>query len=92
MARIMRSSWPMIIPEHVVYFDRATIRAALRKAGFSVREVGPAVKTLRADYVAATLASRGDSLGRWGERIWKLFGGLELPLQTGDLLAVGTKS
>jgi SAM-dependent methyltransferase len=86
-ARLLGAAWPMVIPEHVAYFDRATIRTALRRAGLRVLRIGPARKSLRADYVAATLASRGDAIGRWGSRIAALFGGLEMGITSGDLCA-----
>ncbi len=86
--RVLGARWPYVIPEHVVYFDRATIRRALRQAGLEVGSVGPVKKSLRADYVASILASRGDALGLWGSRIAGLFGGLEIGLGSGDLCAV----
>lgn len=90
-ARLLGPRWPYVIPEHVVYFDRGTIRGALRAAGLRPGVVGPVKKSLRADYVAGILASRGDALGRWGARLAGLFGGLEVGLGSGDLLATASK-
>jgi len=89
-ARWMGSRWPYVIPEHVVYFDRATIRRALRQAGFEPFRIGPARKSLRADYVASILEARGDALGRWSSRLARLLRGLEIGIATGDLMAVAS--
>ena len=91
-ARTMGFRWPYIIPEHVVYFDRSTIRMALRRAGLEPARVGPIRKSLRADYVASVLASRGDTLGRVGSAFANFFGGTEVGLCSGDLCAAARPS
>ncbi len=90
-ARSLGARWPYAIPEHVVYFDRATIRRALRTAGLEPRKVGPLRKSLRADYVASVLRSRGDAPGRAGAAFFSLFGGAEVGLFSGDMCVTARK-
>ena len=52
----------------------------------------PIRKSLRADYVASVLASRGDTLGRVGSAFANFFGGTEIGLCSGDLCAAARPS
>jgi 2-polyprenyl-3-methyl-5-hydroxy-6-metoxy-1,4-benzoquinol methylase len=50
---ILRGRWPMFQPmQHTVLFSRRGLRLALTRAGFRDIEIGPATKTLTADYLA----------------------------------------
>jgi SAM-dependent methyltransferase len=90
-ARLLRGWWPYVIPEHLVYFDRRTIRRALGRAGLEVEYVGPFRKFLRADYVASMLTARRDGLGRFGATLFGFLGGAEVGLLSGDLVAAARK-
>jgi 2-polyprenyl-3-methyl-5-hydroxy-6-metoxy-1,4-benzoquinol methylase len=50
---VLRARWPMFQPmQHMVLFSRRGLRLALTKAGYTDVEIGPATKTLTADYLA----------------------------------------
>ena len=50
---VLRARWPMFQPmQHTVLFSRRGLRLALSAAGFEVASLGPAHKTLTADYLA----------------------------------------
>jgi SAM-dependent methyltransferase len=50
---ILRARWPMFQPlQHTVLFSQRGLRLALSKAGYEDIEIGPASKTLTADYLA----------------------------------------
>jgi SAM-dependent methyltransferase len=86
--RLMGARWPYLIAEHVVYFDRSTIRQALHATGFAPRRIGPLRKSLRADYVGSILKARGDVLGRSGAAVIRWLGGFDVGFFCGDLLAI----
>jgi 2-polyprenyl-3-methyl-5-hydroxy-6-metoxy-1,4-benzoquinol methylase len=53
LRHVLRARWPMFQPmQHTVLFSRRGLRLALTRAGFSDIEIGPATKTLTADYLA----------------------------------------
>lgn len=90
-ARLMGPRWPHFIPEHVVYFDRESIRRVVRSAGLQPLRVESFRKALRADYIACLLGARGDRLGRAGAALARPFGGLELALGSGDMCVVARR-
>jgi SAM-dependent methyltransferase len=50
---VLRARWPMFQPmQHTVLFSRRGLRLALSEAGYDDVEIGPATKTLTADYLA----------------------------------------
>lgn len=50
---LLRGRWPMYQPmQHTVLFSKRGLRLALTKAGFESISIGPAYKTLTADYLA----------------------------------------
>jgi SAM-dependent methyltransferase len=54
---VLRARWPMFQPmQHTVLFSRRGLRLALAKAGYTAIEIGPATKTLTADYLAGQVA------------------------------------
>ena len=53
LRHVLRARWPMFQPmQHTVLFSRRGLRLALTKAGYTDVEIGPATKTLTADYLA----------------------------------------
>ena len=53
LRHVLRSRWPMFQPlQHTVLFSRRGLRLALSSAGFQDIAIGPATKTLTADYLA----------------------------------------
>lgn len=51
-ARLLRTNWMELKPEHLFYFDNNTIQHALHRAGFRNIVVQQGWKTLNLDYVA----------------------------------------
>lgn len=50
---VLRARWPMFQPlQHTVLFSKRGLRLALTAAGYADIEIGPATKTLTADYLA----------------------------------------
>jgi 2-polyprenyl-3-methyl-5-hydroxy-6-metoxy-1,4-benzoquinol methylase len=53
LRHLLRARWPMFQPmQHTVLFSRRGLRLALTRAGYTDVEIGPATKTLTADYLA----------------------------------------
>jgi 2-polyprenyl-3-methyl-5-hydroxy-6-metoxy-1,4-benzoquinol methylase len=53
LRHVLRARWPMFQPmQHTVLFSRRGLRLALTQAGYTDVEIGPATKTLTADYLA----------------------------------------
>jgi SAM-dependent methyltransferase len=50
--RLMGARWMELKPEHLFYFDRATIQTALQGSGFDEVYIGAGKKVVSADYVA----------------------------------------
>jgi 2-polyprenyl-3-methyl-5-hydroxy-6-metoxy-1,4-benzoquinol methylase len=56
LRHVLRARWPMFQPmQHTVLFSRRSLKLALSEAGFVDIEIGPATKTLTADYLAGQL-------------------------------------
>jgi SAM-dependent methyltransferase len=51
-ARVLRSRWMEYKPEHLFYFDRATLQSALFRTGFEGIVIEPGWKVLSLDYVS----------------------------------------
>lgn len=69
-ARLMGKKWHLIVPpEHLVYFDRATMRALLEKTGFTVLSISTVGKRFTLQYIFKMLYM-------WqGFRLWKHLSG-----------------
>lgn len=53
LRHVLRARWPMFQPlQHTVLFSRRGLRLALANAGYADIEIGPATKTLTAEYLA----------------------------------------
>ena len=53
LRHVLRARWPMFQPmQHTVLFSKRGLRLALTTAGYIDIEIGPATKTLTADYLA----------------------------------------
>lgn len=90
---VLGARWPHFNREHLLYFDRATVRQSLRAAGFRVLEVRSWTKVLTPGYAREMLAGRDDSAAPPALRsliralpAW--LDGLPVPVSTGDLIAL----
>ena len=65
LRRLMRSRWPMLqAMQHLHLFSRRALRLLLESAGFAVRHVDVAYKTLTADYLLGQIAPLNPLLAR----------------------------
>jgi hypothetical protein len=57
LRHVLRGRWPMFQPmQHTVLFSRRGLRLALSRSGYTDVTIGPATKTLTADYLAGQVA------------------------------------
>jgi len=57
LRHVLRGRWPMFQPmQHTVLFSRRGLRLALTSAGYGDVSIGPATKTLTADYLAGQVS------------------------------------
>jgi SAM-dependent methyltransferase len=63
-ARLLGRHWWSVIPTHVQYFTRASIRRLLESHGFAVVEVGTAPKAFTVGYYLGRLGGYSPSIGR----------------------------
>ena len=64
VARAMRSQWWSVIPTHVHYFTRHSIRLLLERRGYRVLSIGTSPKAFTVRYYLARLGGYNRSLGR----------------------------
>jgi 2-polyprenyl-3-methyl-5-hydroxy-6-metoxy-1,4-benzoquinol methylase len=56
LRHVLRARWPMFQPlQHTVLFSPRSLRLALSSAGYDQISIGPATKTLTADYLAGQI-------------------------------------
>jgi SAM-dependent methyltransferase len=68
IARAMGRRWPFLSSVHLYYFTRATIRAALDRAGFEIIDIRPHLQRLRLDYILSRGSVVSPALSRLGTR------------------------
>jgi SAM-dependent methyltransferase len=81
LARALGRRWWSIIPPHLHYFTRASVRTLLQREGYEVREIGTAPKTFTVRYYAQRVAGYSPPLAR------ALIRGAELTRSADRLLA-----
>jgi SAM-dependent methyltransferase len=64
IARAMGRTWPFLSSAHLYYFTRATMRAALKEAGFEPQHMRPHVQRLELDYLISRSRIISPSLSR----------------------------
>jgi 2-polyprenyl-3-methyl-5-hydroxy-6-metoxy-1,4-benzoquinol methylase len=92
-ARLMGRHWFYYAPpDHVHYFDPATIRRLLESAGLGAIEIGPASKALSPEYAALALAQFNRRLGAIARVAVRFFPrrlrARVVPIRVGELLAI----
>jgi 2-polyprenyl-3-methyl-5-hydroxy-6-metoxy-1,4-benzoquinol methylase len=68
-AHLMGTRWPWFMEMHLTYFTRATLRAMLTKAGFSISWMGAQGRFLQAGYLASRVTALFPAIGRPLERV-----------------------
>jgi SAM-dependent methyltransferase len=64
LARAMGRRWWSVLPTHVQYFTRSSLRVLLERNGFAVRHVGTSPKAFSVRYYLGRLGGYSPSLGR----------------------------
>jgi SAM-dependent methyltransferase len=72
VARCLGRRWPLLLPEHLYYFTRTSLRALLERAGFEVLGFHAHVVQFSVGYVASWLSQHG----------WPAFAPLERALRS----------
>jgi SAM-dependent methyltransferase len=74
IARVLRRWWWSIIPNHLWFFSRTTLRRALESAGFEVIEISTHPKTFSVAYYAGRFGGYSDVLAGLARRAARIFG------------------
>jgi SAM-dependent methyltransferase len=86
-ARLLGPRWPLLLPEHLFYFSRASLRIALEAAGFEAPRFRPHIVFFSIGYVAHRLAQH--DLGLVGSVAERLAGSdVPVPLVMGERTAI----
>jgi SAM-dependent methyltransferase len=64
MARAMGARWWSVVPTHVQYFTRASLRLLLERHGYRVLEVGTQPKAFSVRYYLSRISGYSEPLGR----------------------------
>ncbi len=92
-ARLMNKKWHLIVPpEHVVLFNRKSLRLLLEKTGFEILENKSPGKSFTVEYVLHTLL-RWQKIKLWKKlldfvRIHPKIGNFRLPINLGDNMLI----
>ena len=89
IARAMGRKWPFLSSVHLYYFTRATMRAALDRAGFDTVDVRPHFQRLKLDYIVSRGSVVSPGLSRACTRIVSALrvGSREVPYWLGQTFA-----
>lgn len=89
-ARLLGRRWPWLMEMHLFYFDRSTLTAMLRTAGFEPRGCRAQGRYLRLSYLATRVGAFWPRCGRLLERAFAAtrLARLPVPLNFGDLFTV----
>jgi hypothetical protein len=74
LARLMGKRWWAIVPMHVQYFTRSSLRRLLESHGFDVRQITSHPKVFTATYYAERLEGYRPTLSRLGVTILERLG------------------
>ncbi len=68
-ARLLGASWPLLLREHLTYFDAATMTRLLETEGYRVVSIRPCLRYFPLAHLAARLRQAGVPVGRWGDAL-----------------------
>lgn len=93
VARVLGSRWPLLLPEHLHYFTRPSLRALLRQAGLEAPSFRLHVVHFSLEYALHRLAQHRWPLARrLHERVGgKRLGARAVPLLMGEVVAVARR-
>jgi SAM-dependent methyltransferase len=86
-ARAMRGKWPLLLPEHLNYFTRPSMRSLSARAGLQILGFVRSPVTFSLQYVLYRMGQHGIPGAAWGSRLIRNtpFGATRLPLYLGEL-------
>lgn len=89
-ARLLGRRWPLLLPEHLSYFNRKTIRLCGQQAGLLWQACGRRPSSFSVDYVLYRLAQHNINGTQWLHRMIKgrSLGSRIISLPLGELYAV----
>jgi SAM-dependent methyltransferase len=89
-AHILRTKWPLLLPEHLGYFTRASLCACAERAGLRPLSFRRSAVTFTAGYFLLRAGQHGIPLARWGGRLIEgsFLGDLRVSLRLGELYVV----
>ena len=89
-ARVTGKAWPWLMKMHLYYFDRGTMAAYLRKAGFQTMQIRTYRHTISARYLAYKLRAIGGFWGRAGAKLLdrQMLSGRYITFALGDFMEV----
>ena len=93
-ARVMGRRWPLLLPEHLGYFTRSSIRASAERAGLEVVFFGRGAVTFTVGYILFRAGQHRVPLTHLGYRLAGngFFGKLRLPIRLGELYVVARRA
>ncbi len=68
-ARLFGASWPLLLREHLTYFDVPTMTRLLETEGYRVVTIRPCLRYFPLAHLAARLRQAGVPVGRWGDAL-----------------------
>jgi SAM-dependent methyltransferase len=89
-ARVLGAKWPLLLPEHLGYFTRASLCACAERAGLRPLSFQRGAVTFTAGYFLRRASQHGIPLARWGGRLIErsFLGNLHLSLRLGELYVI----
>ena len=89
-ARITGKAWPWLMKMHLYYFDRQTMAAYLRKAGFQTLQIRTYRHTISANYLAYKLRAIGGALPPIAAALLntRMLSGCQITFALGDFMKV----
>src|ERR1039457_5344759 len=93
-ARVMGRRWPLLLPEHLGYFTRSSIRASAERAGLEVVFFGRGAVTFTAGYILLRAGQHRVPLTQFGYRVAGngFLGRLRLSIRLGELYVVARRA
>jgi hypothetical protein len=91
-SRVLGAHWPLLLAEHLNYFNRSSLRLCGTKAGLTLLRFARRRAYFSVDYLLYRLAQHGIPGTSLGRRVTgRVLGRLCVPISLGETLAVWRK-
>jgi hypothetical protein len=92
-ARLLGKRWPLLLAEHLNYFNQSSLTMCGRKAGLEWLHFGQRPSSFTTGYIMYRLAQHNIPGSSFGSRLARgLLGKITIPIYLGELYAVGRRS